>query len=267
MNDYSPRLHVIYAGRGDAMYIEWTDRTDKKHIVLLDGGPLKYQAIPKRSEESKGPRPGGNAAPYSKYLFAAGQRIWKTRFADKDTDKFEPNIIINSHPHDDHLAGLLALLRFAGTDFEYEGIHVDFPTKAKSIVNWKVSTTGLPTAHTINPDGDDQNLQSILMRTVPGKMKVGGTMYFTGDSVGYRIAEMFKNTPPGMLSIYKIQHHGSLRNTRIQDQIVTIKRTVGQEAVLRTWLNRLTDTKGPSWKLQAGVRELEAVLVLKFREM
>ncbi|KAF5690084.1 hypothetical protein FCIRC_1039 [Fusarium circinatum] len=266
MNDYSPRLHVIYAGRGDAMYIEWTDRTDKKHIVLLDGGPLKYQAIPKRSEESKGPRPGGNAAPYSKYLFAAGQRIWKTRFSDKDTDKFEPNIIINSHPHDDHLAGLLAFIRFAGTDFEYEGIHVDFPTKAKSIVNWKVSTTGLPTAHTINPDGDDQNLQSILMRTVPGKMKVGGTMYFTGDSVGYRIAEMFKNTPPGMLSIYKIQHHGSLRNTQIQDQIVTIKRTVGQEAVLRTWPNRLTDTKGPSWKLQTGVRELEAVLVLKFKE-
>ncbi|KAF5980102.1 calcium-independent phospholipase A2-gamma [Fusarium bulbicola] len=284
-NRHCPCLYVIYAGRGDAMYIEWTDRTEQKHLVLLDGGPFKYQVIPKKSKESKGPRPGGNVAPYSKYLFAAGQRIWKTRFSA--TEKFTPSAIINSHPHDDHLAGLLAFLRFAvdkrkddfdfkgyfyqpncpGSNFEYEGIHVDFPKKAKSIVNWKVSTTGLPTAHTINPDGDDQNLQSILMRTVPGKMKVGGTMYFTGDSVGYKIAEMFKKTPPGMLSIYKIQHHGSLRNTQIQDQIVTIKRTVGQEAVLRTWLNRLTDTKGPPWKLQTGVRELEAVLVLKFKEM
>ncbi|KAH7210126.1 hypothetical protein DER44DRAFT_824751 [Fusarium oxysporum] len=224
MDDYSPRLHVIYAGRGDAI----------------------------------------------KYLFAAGQRIWKTRFSDKD--KFEPNAIVNSHPHDDHLEVLLAFLRFGikkmkddfhfkgyfyqpkcvgssgltstrkqlhygfgwkeGTGFQYEGIQVDFPTIAASILNWNSKPPPI-TIPPYDPDVSKENLQSILMRTDPDKMEIPGKMYFTGDSVGWRIMEKLKQTPPPKLSIYKIQHHGSLKNTLIQDYCNRIECEVGYEAVVR----------------------------------
>ncbi|EWG38304.1 hypothetical protein FVEG_01562 [Fusarium verticillioides 7600] len=277
MNDYSPRLHVIYAGRGDAMYIEWTDKTKKKHLVLLDGGPLLYEAVPRRIDGVK--RPGGNAAPYSKYLFAAGQRIWNTRFSDKD--KFEPSVIINSHPHDDHLEGLLEFLRFAvlqrkkdfafkgqfyqpyceesrslentrnllvklfkwaeGTGFDYKGIQVDYPT-AKSILKWDAKPSLGDLSY--DPDRSPVNLESILMRTLPKEMQVEGTMYFTGDSVGWRI---MKQKPPTKLSIYKVQHHGSMVNTQIQQKANRIKFKVGYEATVRDWFRCFADSS-PRYK-------------------
>ncbi|KAI7763834.1 hypothetical protein LZL87_014012 [Fusarium oxysporum] len=304
MDDHSPRLHVIYAGRGDAMYIEWTDKTGKKHLALLDGGPLKYQAVPSHAGRS-----GGNTAPYSKYLFAAGQRIWKTRFSDKDDVKFEPSVIINSHPHDDHLDGLLAFLRFAinkmkddfdfkghfyqpncswskglegtqkqlvnifkwseGAGFEYEGLNVDFP-KATSILSWKAES-GPVTGPSYDPDRSRENLESILMRTVPNKMKVPGTMYFTGDSVGWQIAEMemFKKTPPEKLSIYKIQHHGSMVNTQIQKDRNRIHAKVGYEAVVRGWLQCFVEPYDSiRWDPKAtGPRKIMDIIQNKFEKL
>ncbi|KAF5980587.1 hypothetical protein FCOIX_4728 [Fusarium coicis] len=306
MNDFSPRLHVIYAGRGDAMYIEWTDKTQKKHLVLLDGGPLLYEAVPRKEDGVK--RPGGNAAPYSKYLFAAGQRIWNTRFSDKD--KFEPNVIINSHPHDDHLDGLLAFLRFAvlqrkkdfafkgqfyqpycenprnlesgesrnlentrkllvklfkwaeGTGFDYKGIQVDYPT-AKSILKWDAKPSlGDPS---YDPDKSPVNLESILMRTLPKEMQVEGTMYFTGDSVGWRI---MKQKPPTKLSIYKVQHHGSMVNTQIQQKGNRIKFKVGYEATVRDWFRCLADSSPRyKWDLEGkGPSKIMEIIQEEFPE-
>lgn len=300
MDDYSPRLHVIYAGRGDAMYIEWTDKTKKKHLVLLDGGPLKYKAVSKDTD-----RFDGNSAPYSKYLFAAGQRIWKTRFSDKD--KFEPNAIINSHPHDDHLEGLLAFLRFGikkmkddfhfkgyfyqpkcvsssgltstrkqlhygfgwkeGTGFQYEGIQVDFPTTAASILNWNSKPPPI-TIPPYDPDVSKENLQSILMRADPDKMEIPGKMYLTGDSVGWRIMEKLKQTPPPKLSIYKIQHHGSLKNTQIQDYCNRIECEVGYEAVVRGWLRCFVSKESHRWDPTAtGPLKIIAIIKDEFPKL
>ncbi|KAF5650756.1 hypothetical protein F52700_298 [Fusarium sp. NRRL 52700] len=306
MNDYSPRLYVIYAGRGDAMYIEWTDKAKKKHLVLLDGGPLKYQVAPKDKDKTR-PRPGGNAAPYSKYLFAAGQLIWKTRFSNKDKDKFEPSVIINSHPHDDHMAGLLAFLRFAvekrkddfdfkghfyqpdclncwnikitrkqladnfkwseGTGFQYEGIQVDYPDP-KSILSWNAKPAPT-TGPSYDPDDSPENLESILMRTLPDKMEVKGTMYFTGDGVGYKIAEMFKKKPPGKLSIYKIQHHGSMVNTQIQMKGNRIHARVGHEAVVREWLRCFVEPyTSRKWDAaEKGPRKIMDIIQAKFENL
>ncbi|KAG9499481.1 hypothetical protein J7337_007937 [Fusarium musae] len=304
MNDYSPRLHVIYAGRGDAMYIEWTDKTKKKHLVLLDGGPLVYEIAPNPSGPTlyKKPyqkRPGGNDAPYSKYLFAAGQHIWKTRISNNDKVKFEPSAIINSHPHDDHLDGLLAFLNYAlakrpydftfngnfyqpfcdgswglkntreqlvdelewteGKGFEYDGIQVDYPDP-KSILKWypKPKLGGGPN---YNPDKSWINLESILMRTVPAKMEVEGTMYFTGDNVGWKITAQ---KPPTKLSIYKIQHHGSMVNTQIQDDRNIIHANVGKEAVVRDWFEAILY---PKWNLKGkGPSKIIEILKKKHKK-
>lgn len=78
-----PVLHVIYAGRGDAMVLECDDSStpNKRNFILVDGGPRKYDYL-------------GDNAPYHRYLLSACRQIMgqKNRFAG----------IIFSHPHEDH---------------------------------------------------------------------------------------------------------------------------------------------------------------------
>lgn len=109
-------LHVVYAGRGDAFYLEYT-HTDSlgklEHVLVpLDGGPLKATADSKHAN-----------SPYYKYYLAVGEHIWQERFKDHpNKNKFSPKAIINSHPHDDHLDGLMNLLESQwGETMEFTG--------------------------------------------------------------------------------------------------------------------------------------------------
>ncbi|KAF5531376.1 hypothetical protein FNAPI_13268 [Fusarium napiforme] len=118
------------------------------------------------------------------------QHIWKTRISNKDEERFEPSAIINSYPHGDYLNGFLALLTFErpeGTGFEYDGIQVDYPTST-SILKWdtKHSLGGGPSC---DPDKSEENVDSILMRNLPGKMEVKGTNHFAGGGIDWKIMD------------------------------------------------------------------------------
>ncbi|CZR37628.1 uncharacterized protein FPRO_07181 [Fusarium proliferatum ET1] len=61
---HPPVLHVIYAGRGDAMVLECDDSStpNKRNFILVDGGPRKYDYL-------------GDNAPYHRYLLSACRQI------------------------------------------------------------------------------------------------------------------------------------------------------------------------------------------------
>ncbi|KAL2694790.1 hypothetical protein Neosp_001377 [[Neocosmospora] mangrovei] len=280
----STLLHVVYAGRGDAFYLEYTYRDGtglEEHVLVpLDGGPLKSAVKLKHS------------APYRKYYLAVGEHIWKESFAGPDNLRFGPKAIINSHPHDDHLDGLLYLMNNQWADamsfngpfilpnqacngkIEVEamaqnlnftpsfgcqvpGINFYYPSpnaEDRQILSFNHNpllantNTGAITTQTpqlgdrpvitlpdkISIDTSSENIKSILMDIDPDQTKGKGRMFFTGDSVGHKIWDYVNGKH---FSVYKIQHHGSLRNTQFDDTIETVNIRVAQEAALYALLS------------------------------
>ncbi|KAM6536359.1 hypothetical protein FALCPG4_002367 [Fusarium falciforme] len=275
----STLLHVVYAGRGDAFYLEYT-YTDmlghEEHVLVpLDGGPRKFFAKVEYD------------APYSKYYLAVGEHIWKESFAGPGNLKFGPKAIINSHPHDDHLDGLLYLMdsqwkdamsfngpfilpnqecggkilvkemakklgftqsygcQVPGIKFYYpspkaddrEILSFNFPT---TLVNADTGVMSEPThqlgdrpviklPERVTIDTSPENLESILMDVDSNQTKGAGRMFFTGDNIGHNIVDCVTGKH---FTVYKIQHHGSLRNTQYQETAEAVASLVAEETAL-----------------------------------
>ncbi len=241
------RLHVIYAGRGDAMIIEH-DNEDKinpvKKIYLLDTGPLGY-------------RHGDNKeAPYYKYYMSALKNILE-RVRPNEPLKLDGIVI--SHPHDDHFGGLEKILQGlpptkadlgkAEYPYDFRGpllIPIESSTKKqKQKIYRTIERCKFKASR--SADGDEKtyiaemdefifnevkkqvytdrpllnknysvdtsyyNFQSILMYHKLTRM------VFTGDSVGHLIAPFIKknHTVKTPIPIFKVPHHGSLRNSQL----------------------------------------------------
>ncbi|KAK5994170.1 Mannose-specific lectin [Cladobotryum mycophilum] len=295
-----PLLHVIYAGRGDALVLEY-DWADQRQLVILDGGPKKL--LYKKNEYE---------APYTKYFVSSVIDIWRKMPGNAHLP-LAPVAIINSHPDDDHYDGILELLKSALKDktwqrlaqktlpdgpmyfngplilpraykpdgfldktandraieifgnvlkkrkFEKDkprgqnplvpGINIEYPERNDLIVWERKEPLIQPRVPGIVEDDDGSslhavargtegsvsdlirkvpkqtdldksttNLSSILMNTVP---QTGGCIVGTGDNVASQIRQSFgwpgQNTP---IDIYKIQHHGSVKNAQLEEALV-----------------------------------------------
>ncbi|KAF4333890.1 hypothetical protein FBEOM_12284 [Fusarium beomiforme] len=233
-------LHVIYAGRGDAMILECDDykQPGKRNFILVDGGPKKYGAIGRSRE-----------APYHRYLSSACQRIM-------EGDSFAG--IIFSHPDEDHYAGYLharqdksvpfsenlflpnvssgtnenapidKVCSLAGLDkavlhpFNYKNQYLIPPVRPifpqRENILWYHGGTDRDRAHDFQEFDKkvEPNGRSILMYTVTldsvGEMGI----FFTGDNNANTISRCMSSTPPlnfiPNFAIYKIQHHGALKD-------------------------------------------------------
>ncbi|KAI1011808.1 hypothetical protein LB503_004831 [Fusarium chuoi] len=236
----APVLHVIYAGRGDAMILECDDSStlNKRNFILVDGGPRKYDYL-------------GNNAPYHRYLTSACRQIMgqNNSFAG----------IIFSHPHEDHYGGYLHAI--AGSqDIHSNNVFVPTPKSDTDTVNASIDTAcinaGLSKAvlhpqndehkfliapvkaifpsrpaitwyykDTERPRGNDlqhnkdltENQRSILMYTVTPNSLNGMGIFFTGDNDADTISRCMESEFPVKLNrkfaIYKTQHHGALKDS------------------------------------------------------
>lgn len=270
----------MYAGRGDAFYLEYTHKDslgNLEHVLVpLDGGPLKATV-----------KALYTTSPYYKYYLAVGEHIWQERFKDHpNKNKFSPKAIINSHPHDDHLDGLVSLMESQwGEAMEFTGPFIIPNQECRGLKQVKLLVSNLnfqasdgcsvpgikfyhPSPDSINKeilsynhlgnvntgapllpapvqmlknrsdiklpakitvDTSSENLASILMDTDPHATVGEGRMFFTGDNVGNTI---WNHVNGKSFSIYKIQHHGSMRNTQISDAFDSVYLGVAEEASL-----------------------------------
>nr|RBQ91795.1 hypothetical protein FVER53263_12463 [Fusarium verticillioides] len=229
-----PILHVIYAGRGDAMILECDDykQNGGRNFILVDGGPRDYDAF------------GGRQAPYHRYLSSACQQIMGNgkNFA----------AIVFSHPDEDHYGGYLHSLQ--GGVFPTSNVFIpnassnadssnkpiddicikanmrkvapspqdEFPEylfpPVKAIfplgVVWYYGGTDRDEAHYVPPNPQmTKNQRSILMYTFTPKSAGEMGIFFTGDSHADIISPQIDRAIPleeRRFAIYKIQHHGAL---------------------------------------------------------
>jgi hypothetical protein len=236
----APKLHVIYAGRGDAMILECDDPASPQNriFILVDGGPKNYHS---------GKVAG--TAPYHRHLWSACQRLM-------GSDGGLSGIII-SHPDEDHFGGFVHALAEAKKKLPKK-TSVFLPNDKYSSENAKApiqkicDNAGLQIGvlkpqlipqspyligpvraifpkrqrilwyHDPNAQADtdfqynsalSKNGRSILMVTDTGQPTEMG-IFFTGDNDADTISrEMklyFKAPKKARFAIYKIQHHGSI---------------------------------------------------------
>jgi len=111
------KLHVVFAGRGDALIVEYKIN-NRRVIIVVDGGPLMRYHVggggskkgkkkhwrKKTTQVLQPKKDNSGAAPFRGYLMAALRSIW----GNDPTLRIDR--IINSHPDDDHYGGLLELI-------------------------------------------------------------------------------------------------------------------------------------------------------------
>jgi hypothetical protein len=237
-----PVLHVVYAGRGDAMVLECYDSQNVRQFILVDGGPRSYMA-----------EGAGVAAPYSQYLAYAIGKI---------TGQQPIRTAIISHPHEDHYGGYRQILRApngggrpndlrlfipqneGSSERAWEkifgSVNPAFQARAPVADSWlfdpvkaifppqtsiqylsyaadaRVSGTQASTWN----KGLDPNGRSILMYTATALGHNNMGIFFTGDNnaktIATNIRSEFGPNPP-RFSIYKIQHHGSWRDNAMDN--------------------------------------------------
>ncbi|OAA54559.1 hypothetical protein SPI_08805 [Niveomyces insectorum RCEF 264] len=109
----SPILHVVYAGRGDAMYVEFMTTTQPQQqqqqqlvrkLFVMDGGP--------KGDGINGGG-GGSSRPYWRFFLSAGRDIWYDQMRGPANQPIQLHAIVNSHPHADHIEGIEKLLQGA----------------------------------------------------------------------------------------------------------------------------------------------------------
>jgi len=242
-------LHVVYAGRGDALIVQ-----DDSGIYLIDGGPLGY--TPKRQ----------GLAPYWTYYASALLEVWEA--IHPGVDDVTPQGIVISHGHEDHYGGIERLFdlylapagagrpeddknlvfdkplvtqlldedlnsEFAGLEtmlsrHGFAWVHEDDPpdlplfeafafgTRDTDYAVYERGAAELP-ARTWSVDVSAGNLASVLMT----HRETG--MVFTGDSVGYKVLPFLATTiGDETIPIFKVPHHGSLRNSQRGMQLATV---------------------------------------------
>ncbi|KAH7258883.1 uncharacterized protein BKA55DRAFT_536598 [Fusarium redolens] len=239
----APVLHVIYAGRGDAMILECDDykQAGRRNFILVDGGPKNYDAYGAARE-----------APYHRYLSSACRQILGNgnNFAG----------IIFSHPDEDHYGGYLHSLQggvFPSDNVFVPNVMSDTDNANKPIDDICVKTNMrkvaphpqdqfpdylIPPVKAIFPSrpgivwyygGTDRdeahdlqfnrkmttNKRSILMYTVTPNSVGEMGIFFTGDNHADIISPQIEAAFPfehRRFAIYKIQHHGSLADNMKQ---------------------------------------------------
>ncbi len=235
------RLHVVYAGRGDALIVE-----DGDDLYLLDGGPQGYTA---RSR---------SGAPYFRYYTAAVGAVWQEM--GRSVERIEPEAVIVSHGDEDHYGGITRMFKeflapagsqptperplvfaeplvtqrfkrpfdeseldlaellmgFGFSELEAPPDNPVFRSFAFAArPGWTAlgRDTAAPAMQSFKVDRSPTNLASVLAFHRARKM------VFTGDSAGYLIAPFIaRSLPPWpddrRVSIFKVPHHGSMRNSQ-----------------------------------------------------
>lgn len=261
------KIHMLYAGRGDAFLIEDNDANGNGVWYFLDGGPINTQPMNSYTVYN---------APYWRYLASAMDGILPT---------MKPCAMVVSHLHQDHFGGILHTLQnlvsptyTTATDkgpMVFNGPLVTCRTTLRSpfitTINGMAFNTpatpvpafppspvapekipGIPNmffsqnsvysrsapAHPgtrmlrkdTSVDSDPENLASLLMYHSTAKAM------FTGDSVGYKILDFMKQQNPdtrapliqGPLNVFKVPHHGSMRNSQLANQSAAISSDIAK---------------------------------------
>jgi len=189
------RLHVIFCdvGEGDGIFI----RSPQGHEIVIDGGPSP-----------------------SRFLDCVGK---KTPFWDRSID-----VVIISHPDEDHIAGLVPLLeRYEVGAIIEPGIIDPTPSysrllelaRDKEITRYEgrrgmsINLSDGVSLYVLNPTdkgtcGDDNNC-SVVVRLVAGK----ASFLFTGDAEEEAEAEMLRSGLGLQSTVLKVAHHGSKSST------------------------------------------------------
>ncbi|KAF5646079.1 uncharacterized protein FTJAE_2168 [Fusarium tjaetaba] len=237
----APTLHVIYAGRGDAMILEHSVG-NQRNFFLVDGGPRNYEF-------------GVNTeAPYHRYLASACREIMG------DGKTFAG--VVFSHPDEDHFGGYLQALDEGQIPFT-DNVFIPTPSSGAETANARIhdlcinknmdSATIRPqdplgsylirpikalfpdmprilwyyrTANRLitNQKEYNENLttnkRSILMYTAVTNSNNEMGIFFTGDShadiISHHMYQLFPHEANRRFAIYKIQHHGS-RDDNMKD--------------------------------------------------
>ncbi|KAG9502084.1 hypothetical protein J7337_007800 [Fusarium musae] len=237
----APTLHVIYAGRGDAMILEHSVG-NQRNFFLVDGGPRNYEF-------------GVNTeAPYHRYLASACREIMG------DGKTFAG--VVFSHPDEDHFGGYLQALDEEQIPFT-DNVFIPTPSSEAETANARIhnlcinknmdSATISPqdslgsylirpikalfpdmprilwyyrTANRLITDQGEYNenlstnKRSILMYTAITNSNNEMGIFFTGDShadiISHHMYQLFPHEANRRYAIYKIQHHGS-RDDNMKD--------------------------------------------------
>lgn len=99
MADTLPILHVVYAGRGDSLYVEYQAADGERKLFAMDGGP-----------RTKGENNTYPTYPYWRFFFSAGKKIWHEDMG-RTQETFRLEAMVNSHQHSDHIEGLFDMLK------------------------------------------------------------------------------------------------------------------------------------------------------------
>ena len=256
------RLHVVYAGRGDAMIVQ-----DGAQLYLLDGGP---QGLTPEVQ---------SGAPYYRYYMSSVRAVASEM--GRALTSIAPDAVIVSHAHEDHFGGIQAIFeRFLSPTYAtqpsgdrtlvfngplvtqmlddlrtnddmatFEGLLAAFNfRRARSppqgpvfdafrfagdagvsySVFQRAASTLLGRDWTVDTSAD--NLKSVLMFHKATKM------VFTGDSVGYLIAPFVDACVNGLadptLAVFKVPHHGSMRNSQRAAKATSVPARAWKERAL-----------------------------------